>query len=72
MAAFGFRGLEDDRIGGVAPRPRPKFASAGSHRAKAGARHAIQIVKTFAVLILIVISTLALLVLLSSLHGISH
>jgi hypothetical protein len=72
MAAFGFSGSEDGRIGGVAPRPRPMFASAGSQRAKAGARPAIQIVKSFAVLILIVISTLALLLLLSSLYGILH
>jgi hypothetical protein len=71
MSTFEFSSSEDDRIR-VAPRPMPIFASAGSQRTKAGARPAIRILKTFAMLILIAISVLALRMLLSLPNGIVH
>ena len=71
MSMSEFRSQED-RIGGVAPRPRPLSGNAGSQRAQAGARPAIHILKTCTVLVLIAISALGLRLLLSLPNGIVH
>ena len=72
MSAFEFSSSEDDRIRGVAPRPRPIFASAASQQTKAGAWPAIRILKIPSMLILIAISALALRMLLSLPNGMVH
>lgn len=72
MASFEFAHSEEDRIGWAAPPPKPAIASAASPRAKAGTRAAIDIAKTFAVLMLIAIGMLALRLLLSLPHGVVH
>jgi hypothetical protein len=72
MTAFDYTGSEDDRIGRAAARPPAATARAATPRTKAGAQAAVDIVKTFAVLVLIAFGMLALRLLLSLPHGIVH
>jgi hypothetical protein len=73
MATFEFVGSDDDRIERAPPPPPTAIASVASYRAQAGTRAAaVQILKTFGVLILLMIGALTLCLLLSSAYGIVH
>jgi hypothetical protein len=72
MLAFEFAGSDDDRIGRAASPPKPATAITASHRVRPGARAAVHILKTFGVLILLMIGMLVLRLLLFSACGIMH